>query len=145
MSDVYTHEKKKKLAERISKLKKNEHKIRVYEIIQEENKQVSSNENGIFMLFHNLSDETYDRLEKYLRQLRIKGKTDTMSDTSEKLEYKPYSVDDFPSQEKLSPKYRYSNREKTLVRKRRYSEAISEENTAYTEFDPQQLDSEKNS
>lgn len=84
MDNVYTYEKKKKLADKIGKLKKKEDMLHILNIIYDKNKNITENQNGLFMLFDKLDDETYTKIDNYLRTLiKKKAQCDlTISDTS---------------------------------------------------------------
>lgn len=109
----------------------------IYDIIKKENQSLatSSNENGVFMMFHDLSNPTYHEIEKFLDK-RKKNRTVSQSDTSEKLEYKPYTQEEFPAQENLAPKLKYSNKEKNLIKRQWYNENMSTEESqvVYCDF-----------
>ncbi|QKF93762.1 bromodomain extra-terminal - transcription regulation [Fadolivirus algeromassiliense] len=144
MDNSYSHEKKKRLAEKISKLKKKEDMVKIMEIIYENNKNITENQNGVFMLFHKLDDATYHKIDLYLRSIVKKRSPDdntTTSDTkSDKKEFTSYSKNDFPDQEKLNPKLKYSNRERNMIKRQRYDNHIANENNlndnvVYQKFD----------
>jgi len=127
----YTHDKKKKLAERISKLKKKEDKIAVAQIIYQHNKDMMENENGLFMFFHKYDDITYHKIEQYLKSLNKKKSSDdanTLSDKSDTKEYVSYSKSDFPDQDGLNSKLKYSNKEKNIIKRQRYDDLINDGN-----------------
>lgn len=139
---IYSHKKKEKLANRISKIKRKKELVKIFEIIRNENDTVTENNNGLFMYFHNLKYDTYIKIEKYLALLdkQILHYSDntiisedsqnnncTNTDTAQK-EYKPYTTDDFPSQREFSPKLKYSNKEKNLIKRQRYDDNINSEN-----------------
>jgi hypothetical protein len=46
----------------VSKIKKKEYLIKIFKIITQDNKDYTENNNGIFIFFHNLSDDTYYKL-----------------------------------------------------------------------------------
>lgn len=130
MDKPYPYEKKKKLATRIGRIRKKEDMKLIFNIIKEDNNvNPSCNDNGIFMLFNSLNDKTYYRLEKALLDINSRNKSEILSENSEKKEYIPYATDDFPAQEKLNPKLRYSNREKNLIKRQRHDENINSENS----------------
>lgn len=143
MEKKYTHERKKKLAEKISKITSKKDQVRIFEIIYEDNKSVTENNNGLFMLFHKLSDGTYHKIDKELR--RINKRKNYYSDSVnsetyslERREYKPYSQEDFPVQKGISPKLKYSNKEKNLLKRQRYDNNINQDSDSsivYTRFD----------
>jgi len=132
----YSYDKKKRLADKIAKLKKKEDMIHILEIIYENNKNITENQNGLFLLFDKLDDNTYLKIENYLKGVSKK----TTSDGPEKKEYKSYFSDDFSEQSSLNPKLKYSNKEKNLIKRNRYdnyiaSEHASETSVVYTKFD----------
>ncbi len=157
---VYTHDKKKKLADKISKIKKKEVLVRIFEIIYSDNKDITENNNGLFMFFHKLKDSTYEKLDSFLREVNNNNKksaskttsttTTTSSsetDSADKKEFIPYTRDEFPAQDGMSPKLKFSNKEKNLIKRKRYDKTISNEtngDVTYCSFDPALTDSEKN-
>lgn len=152
---MYSHKRKERLANKISKIKRKRDIVKVFEIIQEdhsddENSYVENN-NGLFMLFHNLKPETYKRIEKLLIEInkRRAQYLDTItSEDCEKMEYKPYVQDEFPSEKGISPKLKYSNREKNLIKRRRYDKDLNVnlQNVVYKAFDINSVsESDKNS
>ena len=148
MDNTYSHEKKKKLAEKISRQKK-EDMVKIMEIIYESNKNITENQNGVFLLFNKLDDATYHKLDLYLRSITKKKSSDgnvltsdnnTKSDKSEQKEFTSYSKNDFPDQEKLNPKLKYSNRERNIIKRQRYDNHLTSESNngsgiVYQKFD----------
>lgn len=130
---------KKRLVNKIQKLKKKEDLARIVSLIMDDNSLYVENNNGIFMFFHKLQDDTYLKIENELLIInRNKTNSAANSDTlSEKKEYQPYSADDFPSQKGISPKLKFSNREKSIIKRKQYDENISQDietNIIYTDF-----------
>ena len=81
MSVSYTHKMKQKLADKISKIKNKDDMIHIFKIIYDDNKNVSENQNGIFMMFDSLDNNTYIKLDKYLDSLStVKKKKETKQD-----------------------------------------------------------------
>jgi len=156
MEATYSYEKKKRLAERISKVKRKEDMVKIFEIIYQDNKNITENQNGLFMFFHKLNDSTYHKIDLFLRSTTKKKTSDENNTTSDcKSEsakgYTSYVKNDFPDQESLNPKLKYSNREKNLIKRQRYddhlnSEHNSENGVVYKRFDINVAsDSEQNS
>lgn len=109
--------------------------VHILEIIYEHNKNITENQNGLFLLFDKLDDNTYMKIENYLKSTTNK---DT-ADSQEKKEYKSYYSDDF-SDNNLNPKLKYSNKEKNIIKRNRYDNFIASENAnsntvVYTKFD----------
>lgn len=115
--------------------------VKIFEIIYQDNKNITENQNGLFMFFHTLNDSTYHKIDLFLRSSVKKSITDTMSEShSEQKEYSSYVKNEFPDQEKLNPKLKYSNKEKNLIKRQRYddhlnSEHNSENGVVYQKFD----------
>ena len=155
MPEHYTHQMKKKLANKIKKIKKKEDIAKILNIILADNPSYMENSNGLFMFFHQLNDSTYEKIDAELKSINKKRKlfseSSINSDTfSEKKEYTPYAKDEFPSQQGISPKLKFSNREKSLIKRRRYDKNINQDvdsEIVYTQFGVHSeltSDSEKN-
>ncbi len=151
MKNKYSYKYKKKIADRINKIKNKKDFVKIFEIIQsdksDKKNQITENNNGLFLLFHNLKDETYVEIEKYLKILNKKRRYYKDSVNSEDIAsntdlYKPYAIDEFPSQKGISPKLKYSNKEKNIIKKKRYEMNINSENNddvIYCKFDVENL------
>lgn len=129
MSKKYSTSKKEKLVERIGKLQTKDEYVKLYKIIQKKNKNKPTKQVGdtTVMFFHDLDNETYQEIEKYLDKTLKKYENDSKnSDYTE--EYKPYSQDEFPDEKEISPKLKYSNREKNIIKRKRYDQTLTEEN-----------------
>lgn len=145
----YTHDKKKRLADKISKLKKKSDLVKIFEFIYEENQDVTENNNGVFMCFHNLSDETYMKIENYLnKEVKKRELINTFEtlDNDDKKEL--ISQSESNTQEDLytnieknsnSSKFKLSNKEKIIVKRIQYDNTLSNEmkenNNTFTESD----------
>lgn len=140
MNNTFTYEKKKKLADKISKLKKKEDIVKILEIIYEQDHSVTENQNGLFMIFNDLNDATYHKIDLYLKSITKKHSSPASETTSEKKEFISYVKNEFPDQDNFNPKLRYSNKEKNIIKRQRYekmitSEKDSDENIVYKNFD----------
>lgn len=155
----FSYEKKQILVKQISKLKKKD-MIKILEIIYADNKNITENQNGLFMYFNKLNDSTYEKIESYLKSVKkanelketneikeinelkeSEKEIDETNDTQnqEKNKFITYAKNEFsdtPTQ--LQQKIKYSNREKNIIKRKRYNEQISENNTdsniEYTKF-----------
>ncbi len=65
----YDHNKKAELARKINKIKKKEYLINIFNIITASSKDYTENTNGVFIFFHNLEDEVYEKLESYVNNI----------------------------------------------------------------------------
>jgi hypothetical protein len=119
---VFTFEEMEKLAHRISKIKNKNNLEAVRDIILTCNPglSVTQNTNGLFMCFHNLTNETYNKLSTYIKKIKVNS--NSLSDTSENAEYKPYTSNEYPFEG--NAKLRYSNKEKNLIKRKMYDKQI---------------------
>jgi len=125
---AYPYKKKVSLSESISKLKVKDDFIKVMKIIHKHNEDVAEiiteNNSGIFLFFHNLKNQTYYELEEFMKTFKTAPNAD-------KKEYTPYAKNEFTRQKGLSPKFKYSNDEKKIIRKNK-------------KYEQEKLDSESN-
>jgi len=122
MSRQYTFEMKKKIKEKIEKIGEKKHLEKIKDIIFKFNPDinVSQNSSGMLLFFHNLTDETYNKIENYIVKLdkdKIKEFTDSYNNDDVKI--------------KISDKnnnVRLSSIEKNLIKKKDYYDKLDEEN-----------------
>lgn len=135
MDKHYDSEKKKRLANRISKVKNKKHLVHIYEIISKNNVNITENNNGMYMYFQDLSNSTYKELDIYLKSIRKNTESNNETLSTEKKEYTPYTQDEFPDQEYLGAKLKYSNKEKNIVKKKLFNQHMSNnKNVTYCSF-----------
>ena len=83
-NDKITFEFKKKLKERIEKLSEKEHIEKIKQLILKNNPDLSytQNSSGVLLFFHNLTENTYQKLDMYLRKIDTEKirKITTMTD-----------------------------------------------------------------
>lgn len=158
-SRKYSHKDKEKLAEKISKVTVKRDCVKIFEIMQQdpvisnlENK-ITVNRNGVFMFFQNFSDDTYNKIDTFLelvnkkRHYYVNSDSETNENDDENVsannddlnDYVPYSQDEFPNQKGISPKLKYSNEEKNIIKRCRYNRNINDQNNSekdieYREF-----------
>ena len=84
----------------------------------------TENDNGMFMKFNSLTPQTYVKIENYLHK-NFPKQPDNF-DSSTISEYVPYSPDDIST---TGDKYKLSNKEKTMIKKQKYSQSAPDENT----------------
>ena len=123
---IYSSAKKQKLADRIADLKQKEDMIKIAQIIYAENPHMMENSNGLFMFFNKYSTDTYAKIEDYLEQIKLRDSQDSENTATPK--YVPQERDDFGPHEGISPKLKLSNKEKNVVKKRRYNDTLVIEN-----------------
>ena len=64
-----SYNKKLEIVKKINKIKKKEYLLNIFKIITTYSDEYTENTNGIFIFFHNLPDEVYEKIENYLNQL----------------------------------------------------------------------------
>lgn len=127
MNNVFTYDKKRKLADKISKLKKKEDIMKIFEIIYEYDQNITENQNGLFMIFNNLSDSAYNKIDLYLKSITKKQSNHMSDHASDKKEFISYVKNEFPDQDQFNPKLKYSNKEKNIIKRQRYEKMLTSE------------------
>jgi len=120
----YTYEQKEKLARRINKIKNKQKLIDILKIIQKDPSYdgMTENNNGIFMLFHKLTNDTYYKIEKYLKKNFNTTSDDPFTD-SQSINMDSYTNDfDLDNQSK----FKYSNKEKCIIKRKLYNNALND-------------------
>lgn len=126
---TYTFDMKKRLAEKIGKLKTKEHVKMIKDIIFEENKDiaVTKKSNSILMYFHNLTEETYSRIDKYIEKLDKERRKRMEKSISEASKIPITSIlSTFSNSEKpdTRSRYRLSNKERSIIKRKEYEREI---------------------
>lgn len=149
MSTVYTHKMKEKLFDRISNVKSKKDYVRIYEIIYEKNKNITENQNGMFVMFDSLDNDVYIKIDEFLSTIEArkkKKKTNTNSDNNTQFRQisadsdsniSRYGYHNKDSGAKLENRLKYSNTEKNIIKRNMYGRNIRNEdsNVIYKEFD----------
>ena len=120
----YDYSKKTILVKKINKIKKKEYLINIFKIIIKDNKDFSENNNGIFIFFHNLTDETYEKLElyvNYIYKLHFKNNNSELSDTIKNSDI----ISTLENKKEILLSNNLSNKEKSLLRRKKYEEYIT--------------------
>ena len=93
---------RKKLINKMNKLKDKKDFVTIFNIVQSElGKDISINRNGIFFNINSLSDSCIEKLDTFLTSV---CDTNTVTETENKIKYKPYTVDELENVNKLGPK-----------------------------------------
>ena len=79
--NFWNKERKAALLKSIDDIKRKDHLQQIFKIIKESNHPYTANKNGIFVFFHNLSDDTYNKLNNYVEKLSTKSLDSTSCDT----------------------------------------------------------------
>jgi hypothetical protein len=124
MSRPYTFEMKKKIKEKIEKISEKKHLEKIRDIIFKFNPDinVSQNSSGMLLFFHNLTDETYNKIENYIGKMdkdKIKEITDSYNNDDIKIKINDKNINN---------NIRLSSVEKNLIKKKDYYEKLDKEN-----------------
>lgn len=127
MDNVYTFDKKKKLAGRIKKLTQRFDFEQVKKIIMENNPELESmkNQNGLFLAFNNLTNDTYVKLANYLDKMEkqnLKKIRDQILETSEILSEEETIAN--TSEKNMSKKLRLTNTEAHIINRVKYEKEL---------------------
>ena len=129
---MYSLEDKRRLSKKISENRNKDELRKIKAIIFEDNPDLPTNKDsgGMLLFFQDLNPRTYARLDKFFKEnelKKIKKQTDLLAQTSDKLmldlsSEQPIGID------KLALKY--SNKEKTLMRRKEYDDIRSNADTS---------------
>ncbi len=131
----YDHNKKLYLANKINKIKKKDYLVNIFKIITMSSKEFTENTNGVFVFFHNLDDDTYEKLETYVNHIYKLHKkknsiknilssdiSDSIINYSETIEtdtiVKESDTDEMSKE--------LSNKEKIILRRKKYEEYLNQ-------------------
>lgn len=120
----YDYSKKMNLVKKINKIKKKEYLVNIFKIITKDSKDFSENNNGIFIFFHNLSDETYEKLDTYVNyiyKIYYKNNNSELSDTLNNSDI----ISTIENKKEIIIPNNLSNKEKLILRRKRYEEYIT--------------------
>lgn len=127
---IYPSEKKKRLANKISRMRNKNNLKRIRKILFDENPQldVSKNKTGQLMFFQNCTYETYVKLEKFVTLLEEKKLSKSMKESDSIRQTLSSEMDDTTVTDYTTSRtrLRYSNHEKKLIRRKKYEKIISE-------------------
>lgn len=142
MDKSYSHEKKKKLAEKIQSLERKHHK-HIKKIIKENNpdSEFMKSTGSSLTTFQNLTYKTYIELDKYVTKVLDSMKDDKSDDSDEQLgtdgktlsESLDQEITNMAKHKKISKKLRYTNTENLLLNRDRYEREIRKTNEDYDE------------
>jgi hypothetical protein len=120
----YDHSKKMEIKKRIEKIKKKEYLIDIFKIITDEIKDAyTPNKNGIFLFFHNLSDETYEKVENYVNNV-YKMHKNNINMNSSNIFNTEISETLNENKEDVDEKF-LTNKEKIILRRKKYENYLS--------------------
>ena len=134
-STKYDHNKKVELASKINKIKKKEYLVNIFKIITTSSRDFTENTNGVFVFFHNLDDETYEKVESYVNHIyKLHKKKNSVknilsSDISDSIVNFSETIDtDVMEKESDGDDMtkELSNKEKIIMRRKKYEEYLTQ-------------------
>ena len=126
----YSYEDRKQIAQVIENLKNDADYIAIFEILLEENSKYTENSNGVFLNFSTVSDNSLDRISKYLRKIN-KKKCDEI-DIDMVIVPQSNSL-------KQNRTHKLSNYEQNIIRQRNIKKVLNEE----SDYEEMKLDSKQ--
>lgn len=131
--EKYSFESKKKLKERIEKLTERENIEKIKQLIFKNNPNLSytQNSSGILLFFHNLTDDTYNKIDLFLRRIdnqKVKQITSTYTEEDDTITATAEFSDSYTNNIRLS------SLEKNIIKKKDYYEKLKEENNVDTDI-----------
>lgn len=139
----YDHNKKAELARKINKIKKKEYLLNIFKIITTSSKDYTENTNGVYIFFHNLDDDVYEKLESYvnniyklhkknssLKSILTSELSDSIMNISETInDYDEYDDNTDTNNQISSLKdinKQLSNKEKMIIKRKKYEEYLNQ-------------------
>jgi hypothetical protein len=128
MKKNYDHNKKMELVKKINKIKKKEYLLNIFKIILLHSKDYTENNNGVFIFFHNLTDEAYDKIESYVNKIYKMHKKSSSSNI-----FNIYNSELSDSQQnilsdtiEIDNDKNLSNKEKLIMRRKKYEKYLDQ-------------------
>jgi hypothetical protein len=129
MSDTsYSNEKKKKIASKISEMRNKDDLRKIRNMIFEENPEIAVNKDsgGMLMFCQNWKLSTFVRLEKFIKDIehkKLSKQAESITKTSEQLSV--FSDDQPVNYLTDRTRFRYSNKEKSIIRRKAYENEMN--------------------
>ncbi len=126
----YDHNKKLELANKINKIKKKDYLVNIFKIIASGSKDFTENTNGVFVFFHNLDDETYEKVETYVNHIyklhkkKHSVKNILSSELSDSIINYSDTIESELPETDLDANKELSNKEKMIMRRKKYEEYL---------------------
>ena len=121
----FDHAKKMELVKKINKIKKKEYLIEIFKILTSETNDYSDNNNGVFIFFHNLSDDTYEKVESYVNNIYKLHKQINTSANIFNSELSDINQNISETIEISNNDKNLSNKEKMIMRRKKYEEYLN--------------------
>lgn len=126
---TFSFDQKKKLSERIEKISSRRDLVAIKKIIVDNNPQISfmKNNNGYFMQFHNLSENTYRDLTTFIEELDLANTEKEMlsaSSISESVNSSGLLNRESSKEKTFSKKLKFTTTENHILNRRQYENEL---------------------
>lgn len=124
----YDYDKKIELVKKINKIKKKEYLINIFRIIVATSKDYTENNNGVFVFFHNLSDDTYEQIESYVNKIykTHKKSSSLLSVYSDLSDSQNFYSDTIEIKKNNDANNNLSNKEKIIMKRKKYEKYLDQ-------------------
>ena len=116
------------LVKKIEKIKKSDYLVNIFKIIKSYSKNYNINNNGIFVFFHDLSDEAYESVENYVNSIYKLHKKSSKKINIYDSEYSESQIIQSILSEsiELNNEKELSNKEKVIKRRKNYAKYLDQ-------------------
>ena len=112
------------LVKKINKIKKKEYILNIFKIIHSQSKDYTENNNGVFIFFHNLEDEVYEKIENYVNLIyKLHKKTEIINIFTSDLSDTNLNISDTIE---IENDKNLSNKENMIMRRKKYEEYLNQ-------------------
>jgi hypothetical protein len=125
----FDYNKKMELVKRIEKIKKSDYLINIFKIIKTHSKNYNVNNNGIFVFFHDLTDEAYECIEKYVNsiyKLHKKSQSNKINIYDSEFSDSQIIQSILSDTIELNNEKELSNKEKVIKRRKNYAKYLDQ-------------------
>lgn len=124
----YDYSRKMELVKKIQKIKKSDYLINIFKIIKIYSKKYNINNNGIFVFFHDLSDEAYESIENYVNSIYKLHKKSSNKINIYDSEYSESQIIQSILSDtiELNNEKELSNKEKVIKRRKNYAKYLDQ-------------------
>jgi len=124
----FDYSRKMELVKKIEKIKKSDYLVNIFKIIKSYSKNYNINNNGIFVFFHDLSDEAYESVENYVNSIYKLHKKSSKKINIYDSEYSESQIIQSILSEsiELNNEKELSNKEKVIKRRKNYAKYLDQ-------------------
>lgn len=105
---------KKNLANRISRIKQKDVLVKIMKLIKKENPYYTENDNGIYVCFQNLTNQTYNEINEIVTEFE---KAEHVKQQQATFTFIPLSASEIDVDSQLEKNYKLNNKQKSIIKK----------------------------